>query len=257
MESLRAVQGDILSLAALKLLPVLRATTSDHRLAAAAQQALERFDGNMRADAAAPLVFAYWADELTRGLIAPKLGEARFKTLYGKRTFRAGLQVMLLEPEAGAFWCAPLSCAQQSSQALSRALDRIAAEQGSDASAWRWGRAHPALSSHRPFGNVAMLARFFDVSVPTGGDPWTVNVGQYWANDAKLPFANRHAASLRALYDLADPERSQFIYQTGQSGLVFSPRYRDMKDDWAGVRGRPLQLRPQAWAHQAVLVPGK
>jgi penicillin amidase len=257
MESLRAVQGDILSLAALKLLPVLRATTSDHRLSTAAQQALERFDGNMRADAAAPLVFSYWADELTRGLIAPKLGEARFKTLYGKRTFRAGLQVMLLEPEAGAFWCAPLSCAQQSSQALTRALDRIAAEQGDDASAWRWGRAHPALSSHRPFGNVAMLARFFDVSVPTGGDPWTVNVGQYWANDAKLPFANRHAASLRALYDLADPERSQFIYQTGQSGLVFSPRYRDMRDDWAGVRGRPLQLRPQAWAHQAVLVPAK
>jgi penicillin amidase len=104
---------------------------------------------------------------------------------------------------------------------------------------------------------VATLARFFDVSVPTGGDPWTVNVGQYWANDAKLPFANRHAASLRALYDLADPERSQFIYQTGQSGLVFSPRYRDMRDDWAGVRGRPLQLRPQAWAHQAVLVPAK
>jgi penicillin amidase len=257
LASLAAVQADTVSLATLKLLPVLRATTSGHRLAVPAQQALARFDGNMRAQAAAPLVFAYWADELTRGLVAPKLGDSRFKTLYGKRTFRAGLQVMLLEPEAGAFWCAPLSCAQQSSQALGRALDRLAAEQGEDVTAWRWGQAHPALSAHRPFSNVGPLARFFDVSVPTGGDPWTVNVGQYWANDARLPFANRHAASLRALYDLADPEKSQFIYQTGQSGLVFSPRYRDMKDEWAGVLGRPLQLKPQAWVHQAVLVPEK
>ena len=56
-------------------------------LAPAALATLKGFDGNMRADSAAPLVFAYWADELTRGLIGPKLGDARFKALYGKRTF--------------------------------------------------------------------------------------------------------------------------------------------------------------------------
>jgi penicillin amidase len=254
-QTLRAVQADTLSLATSKLLPVLRATTSSHALAPAALERLKAFDGDMKADSAAALVFAYWADELTRALIVPKLGEARFKSLYGKRTFRAGLQVMLLDPKAGAFWCGPQGCAEQSSRALGAALDRIAAEQGGDVSAWSWGRAHPALSSHKPFGNVAALARFFDVSVATPGDPWTVNVGQYWANDPKLPFANRHAASLRAIYDLADPEQSTFIYQTGQSGLVFSPRYRDMRDEWAQVRGRPLQLQPREWAHQARLVP--
>lgn len=257
MESLRAVQADTLSLATLKLLPVLRATASDHRLAAAAQQALSDFDGNMRAEVAAPAIFAYWADELTRGLIAPKLGDAKFNQLYGKRTFRAGLQQMLLDPEASAAWCGAGGCAPHASKALARALDRLAAEQGGDVAAWRWGTSHPALSSHKPFGNVAALARFFDVRVPTGGDPWTVNVGQYWANDAKLPFANRHAASLRTLFDLADPERSTFVYQTGQSGLVFSPRYSDMKGEWAAVRGRPLQLNPASWTHQAVLVPEK
>ena len=81
--------------------------------------------------------------------------------------------------------------------------------------------------------------------VPTGGDNWTVNVGQYWSNDPKAPFANRHAASMRAIYDLADLEKSQFIYQTGQSGLVFSPRYRDMSDAWAAVQYRPLRLQPR------------
>jgi penicillin amidase len=60
---------------------------------------------------------------------------------------------------------------------------------------------------------------------------------------------------MRAIYDLADPEQSRFIYQTGQSGLVFSSRYRDMKDQWAQVQYRPLQLHPSAWAHEAVLIP--
>lgn len=255
VQTMRDVQADTVSLATRRLLPFLRTATSDHPLAAAAHAELKTFDGDMRADRAAPLIFALWADELTRGLVAPKIGEERFQALYGKRSFRAGLERMLEDQRAGAWWCAPLSCAQQSAAALGRALDRIAAQQGQDVGAWRWGAAHPALSAHRPFGNVAALARFFDVSVPTGGDAWTVNVGQYWANQVKLPFANRHAASLRAVYDLADLEQSRFIYQTGQSGLAFSKRYRDMADEWARVEYRPLQLQPKAWRHEATLVP--
>ncbi len=255
VQTLREVQADTLSQATLRLLPVLQATASDHALAALAQAQLKGFDGNMAVQGAAPLIFATWADELTRGLIAPKIGEDKFKNLYGKRTFRLGLQTMLLEPKAGAYWCGAAGCAEPSSRALGRALDRLAQAQGSDVAQWRWGAAHQAVSAHRPFSNVGALAPWFDVTVPTGGDPWTVNVGQYWANDAKQPFANRHAASMRAIYDLADPEQSRFIYQTGQSGLVFSPRYRDMKEQWAQVQYRPLQLKPAAWTHEAVLVP--
>ena len=121
--------------------------------------------------------------------------------------------------------------------------------------AWRWGDAHFALSAHRPFSNVPKLAGWFDVRVPTGGDSFTVNVGQFWANDEKNPFANRHAASMRVLYDLANLESSRFIYQTGQSGVVFSSRYSDMKDAWAQVQYRPLQLNPPGWRNTLVLNP--
>jgi len=152
-------------------------------------------------------------------------------------------------------WCVPTTCDAQSSEALGRALDRIAAQLGNDVAAWQWGQWHFALSVHRPFGNVPPLARFFDVRVPTGGDNFTVNVGQYWASDPKTPFANRHAASLRAVYDLADLEKSQFIYQTGQSGLVFSSRYRDMSSEWAAVTYRPLQLKPAGYSHTLALNP--
>jgi penicillin amidase len=102
---------------------------------------------------------------------------------------------------------------------------------------------------------VATLARVFDVRRPTGGDPFTLNVGQYHLDKADAPFANRHAASLRAIYDLAEPENSGFIYQTGQSGNVLSRRYRDMADEWAAVQYRPLQLAPQRWASSLTLTP--
>ncbi|SFU47222.1 penicillin amidase [Polaromonas sp. YR568] len=256
MASMQKIQADQLSAATAKLLPFLQKTLSQpggHALADAARQATAGFDGTMRADQAAPLIFAAWADELTRGIIGAKLGEPALATLYGKRHFRSTLEDVLERNDAN--WCGAAGCAAQSTAALGRALNRLQAAYGADVSSWTWGRAHPALSAHKPFGNVPLLARFFDVRVPTGGDTFTVNVGQYWATSDATPFANRQAASLRAVYDMADLENSRFIYQTGQSGLVFSSRYRDMRDDWAAVRYRPLQMNPPAWAHQLTLRP--
>lgn len=253
LASVKKVQADQLSLATLRLLPFLQKTVSQHPLAAQAQTLLADFDGVMRADSAAPLIFSVWVDELTRGVVSSKLGETRFKSVYGKRHFRSAIEDIVERNDLS--WCGANGCAAQSTAALDRALTVLQTKQGATPAQWNWGKAHPALSAHRPFGNVAVLARFFDVSVPTGGDSFTVNVGQYWPNDEKLPFANRHAASLRAIYDLSDLEKSQFIYQTGQSGLVFSSRYRDMSRTWAEVNYRPLQMNPATFSHQLTLAP--
>ena len=253
MAGMRALQLDTVSPAALRLLPHLRAARSTHPLAARAQALLRDFDGDMRADRAAPLIVAAWADELTRGLVAPRVGAARFAATYGRRDFRAAIEGILERGDA--WWCQPLDCEGQAAAALDRALDRLAARYGHAPERWQWGAAHPALSAHRPFGGVPALARWFDVSVPSPGDPYTVNVGQYNAAEAREPFASRHAPSLRALYDLQDPERSLFIYQTGQSGLVFSPRYRDMAQAWATGHYRPLRRDPPRYIHTLELVP--
>ncbi len=255
LASMQKIQADELSMAALKLLPYLKSAleSSSHGMAAASKTAMQGFDGVMRAESAAPLIFAAWADELTRGVIGGKLGEATFKAQYGKRHFRSAVEGIMARNDAD--WCGAAGCAAQSAAALDRALTRLQKDHGADAGQWTWGRAHNALSAHKPFGNVALLAKFFDVRVPTGGDTFTVNVGQYWANDEKGPFTNRHAASMRTLFDLSDLEKSQFIYQTGQSGLVFSSRYRDMSQDWAKVAYRPLQMNPAMMAHRLTLSP--
>jgi penicillin G amidase len=172
--------------------------------------------------------------------------------MYGKRHFRGLLEQAMTGSDA--FWCAPKTCPEQSADALARALDRLSSQYGADPAQWRWGAAHMARSIHKPLGNLPALAKAFDVTVPTGGDPWTVNVGQYWANEAQ-PFHNRNAASMRTVFDLANLENSFFIYQTGQSGLVFSSHYRDMKELWAGGAYRPLQLSEQGVGVALVLVP--
>ncbi len=253
LASMQQIQGDVLSLATVKLLPLLQKTASQHPLAKDAQAALAGFDGTMAAGSAAPLIFSAWVDELTRGVVGGKLGEQRFMSMYGKRHFRSAIEEIVERNDA--FWCGAAGCGAQSTAALDRALDRLQAKYGAAPAQWKWGDAHPALSAHRPFGSVAALARLFDVTVPTAGDSFTVNVGQYWPNDEKTPFANRHAASLRAVYDLENLENSRFIYQTGQSGLVFSSRYRDMQSTWAEVGYRPLQMNPAAMAHQLTLKP--
>lgn len=52
-------------------------------------------------------------------------------------------------------------------------------------------------------------------------------------NDEAEPFANRHAASLRAITDLSDVQSSLFIHSGGQSGNPLSSQYRNFTDAWA------------------------
>ena len=251
-ESLQAIQNDVTSLGAKALLPVLLSAKPQHAMGEQALKMLATFDGQMTVNSAPALVFNVWADELTRALLVPQLGAERFQALYGKRHFRAAVEGILKRSDA--FWCGTAGCTAQVSAALDRALTRIAAQQGPDMRAWRWGAWHPAISSHKPFGKVPYLNALFDVRIESAGDLFTVNVGQYWANDLKEPFANRHAASMRAVYDLADPDHSQFIYQTGQSGHAFDPRSRNMAHAWAHGLYRPLQQQA-APIHHMVLTP--
>ena len=238
--TMKSIQADVHSLAADRLLPYLQTLTSQHAKASEALPLLKSFKGYMSRDSAGALIYAVWIDEVTRAILVPKLGETRFKALFGKRSFRPAVEGILATQDQS--WCGVAGCQALMNKALDTALDKIVTMQGDKVSAWNWGRAHPALSSHRPFGNVKVLAGFFDVVGPSGGDGFTVNVGQYWTNSATLPFATRHAASMRAVYDLANLDESGFIYQTGQSGHPFSSRYQDMKDEWGQVKYRPLRM---------------
>ncbi|GAA6141897.1 penicillin acylase family protein [Hydrogenophaga sp. 5NK40-0174] len=255
VESFARIQSDLLSAGALKLMPFLRkaAGQSTHPMAPSAREVIERFDGVMNADAAGPLVFHAWYDAFLRQTVGQRLGQDTFDALYGKRLFSEAVEGILLRADDR--WCGAGGCDAVSVAAFDEAMERVAAWQGRDVSRWQWGRAHPAISSHRPFSVVPAVAGLFEVAVPTGGDSHTVNVGEYRAHHDAMPFASRLAPSLRAIYDLSDLNNSRFIYQTGQNGSVFSPRYADMKHEWADVRYRKLSTDTAAPRSKLILTP--
>jgi penicillin G amidase len=248
IDDLAAIQADVKSLAALEMLPWLQRAKSDHPLAAAAHKALEGFDGTMAAERAAPMILWAWQRQLTQRVFADEMGAALFERAIGGRTFRTGLFEVLQADHA--WWCddkgtqdVTETCAQQSDAAFGAALDEIRLMQGDDVTAWQWGRAHQARSEHRPFSRVKLLARWFELRTPVGGDSFTINVSRVlYRPDATTGefYLDDFGPSLRALYDVADPKKSRFIHSTGQSGLPWSKWYSTFVHDWAKVDYVPL-----------------
>ncbi|WP_334188787.1 penicillin acylase family protein [Noviherbaspirillum sp.] len=254
MDSFAAMQKDHLSLAAKELLPLLGKTVARTDRARGAIDKLNGWDGSMDADRAEPLIFNAWLRTASRQIFVDELGEALLKDYWEQRNVHLSMVHVLNDREGQARWCAdvgkpnpdkPQSCADVLSMSLDAALDDLETRYGKDMGQWRWGKAHEARSEHRPFGKVAPLAKVFDIRAPSPGDTFTVNVGRHNLRDEKEPFTNRHAASLRALYDMSNPENSLFIHSTGQSGNLLSPLYRNFVQRWIDVQYLPMRtLRP-------------
>ena len=240
------MQADTLSLGATPLLELFNTSIPNHKLAPAAQEISKNFDGDMRVDSAAALIFNAWADQLTRNVFS-RLGYL-FTEHYGARNFRTPLLLQLANPNSP--WCdnpkteKVETCAESSNQAYEKALDELSERYGSDPSKWSWGKAHIAISEHRPFSKVPILDKIFNLSAPFPGDSFTVNVGRLELLQADSPYNTKQAPSLRTIYDLSDLEKSVFVYQSGQSGWVQSSLYRNMLPLWAHNEYLPLQMKP-------------
>lgn len=253
MQSMQAMQRDTLSMEAMQWLPLMLSAAGQHPLTEPVKTLLRDFKGSMAMNQPQPLILAAWLDEVTRRLLTPKLGDERVAVLYGKRTFREGVLNILRADDAN--WCGQGGCVALAGDAMDAALTRLSATYGNDPSQWRWGQAHHAISEHRPFGAVAALRWLFNLEVKSPGGPHTINVGTYEPNRPHAPFASRKAPSYRAVYDLADPEHSVFIYSTGQSGNVFERRYRDMAEQWAAGQYRPLRMAVGRVTRSLVMAP--
>jgi penicillin G amidase len=218
---------------------------------------LKAFDGTMATNRAEPLIATAWVRELTRLVYADELGPALFRDLWDQRqVFMMGV---LQNRDGQGAWCAsvrtatpPASCAALVSRALELALDDLEKRYGPDRAKWQWGVAHDARSEHRPFARAGALAWLFDVRVPVPGDTYTVNVNRHTIRNEAEPFVSRHSASLRALYDMADPERSLFIHSTGQSGLPTSRLYGNLAERWARVEFIPMRTKREDIARDAI-----
>ena len=228
---------------------------------------LAHWDGSMDAGRPEPLIFGAWYRELTRRIYADELGPELFKDYWDQRAvFMTNVLSHPDDGEGAARWCDDVntprreSCADQIAAALEDAGAYLRARYGGDPKQWRWGTPHFSFSRHQPFTKNALLGPLFDLKQPSDGDSYTVNVGRYRIADEMFPFASVHGASLRAIYDLADPNRSVFIHSTGQSGNRLSPWYDAFALRWAHGEYVPMTTRRADIVKGAIgtleLVPG-
>ncbi|MBI1943691.1 MAG: penicillin acylase family protein [Betaproteobacteria bacterium] len=242
--SFARIQGDVVSLAMRELLPRLLATRPRSEEARRVLAMLAKWDGAMAAGQAEPLIAWGWWRELTRALYADELGAAFRPNWLARAVF---VSRVLSGDASHAPWCddartpARETCEELLALSLEAALADLKSRHGARISDWRWGEAHAARHEHRPLGRQPLLARLFDIRAPSPGDAYTVNVGRNNFYDEAEPFANRHAASLRAIYDLADPESSLYIHSGGQSGNLLSPHYDAFTAAWARNEYIPMR----------------
>jgi penicillin amidase len=246
LESFARIQADTVSLQVREILPrLLQTKTAD----ADAQQVLRQlgqWNADMTIEGAEPLIVSAWLRELGRLIYADELGEVFDDAWEHRASF---IYNVLAGTGGQGRWCddvntpARESCADLLPRALDLALADLKRRYGNDRKQWRWGDAHFALSEHRPFGRQPLLAKFFDIRVPSPGDTYTINVGRNSLANEAAPFASRDAASLRAIYDLADLDKSVYIHSTGQSGNLFSPLYRNFADRWSRVEYIPMSMK--------------
>jgi penicillin amidase len=125
-------------------------------------------------------------------------------------------------------------------KALESAAGELAARLGPDPPAWHWGAVHRAVFAHPLLRFVPLLGPLSEASAAVPGDTTTINRQEALFGG----FESVHGASYRAVYDLADLDRSRFIVAPGQSGNLLSPTARVFLERWAD--GAMVALGPDS-----------
>ena len=225
-EAMTAIQLDRHSEQADELLPLLLDTRPEDATSRDALERLKVWDRTFSPDSVAASIYAAWYTALS-SMPEDELG----KTPAGSVRSR----FLINSFRENSSWCDDVrtsrkeTCADFKTATLSAAVRQLRQRLGSDPAGWRWERLHRARFPHGVFDGVALLRPFFSLETGQGGDASTINVGAYRRDGS---YVMSDGPSYRQIIDLADPSRSLFVHTTGQSGNVFSPRYRDLLPLW-------------------------
>jgi len=215
---------------------------------ARALEMLADWNGEMNEHLAEPLIYAAWMRALQRRLAADELGPllaerfARPDPLFIERVFR--------DVNGAAAWCdvrgteARESCPEIARRALDDALVWLEETQRGPLAELHWGAAHTATHDHEVLGGLPLMGWLVNIRQPVGGGDNTLLRTQTTARDP-APMASGHGPGYRGVYDMADPDASQFVIATGQSGHPFSRHYADMAELWRRGDYVPMSLDPE------------
>jgi penicillin G amidase len=190
---------------------------------------LRGWDFSMAADRPEALLFQVWLAEL---------GERMYPRAYYDVRPAADPRVllaMLRGEDELARYCGPQlerDCARHVAESFNETISTLRARYGSELADWRWGERNRAWFGHALFGGVPGLGKLLDLKLAREGSAETINLSGASYDADSGEYLTTIGPSLRALYDLAEPERSRFIVTPGQSGNPLSARYRDLAPLW-------------------------
>ncbi len=239
------MQCDVVSPFARELLPVLLAVQVEDPRAAAALGLLGRWDGSMARDLPQPLIFTAWIDrfvELVLHDAGIPLANAGPRSEFAAYVLAPALSApspgrTSTRTQAGADWCGG-DCAVQLRDSLEAAVGDLAARFGPDPATWQWGAAHQAVFANPFLRHLPVIGRLTTFRIASPGSDTTLDRGV----PARGSFTSVHGPAFRAVYDLADLDRSRFVIAPGQSGNPLSAHAADFMRRWRD--GATIMLGP-------------
>jgi penicillin amidase len=200
---------------------------------------LRGWDGDVRADSTAAAVFQMWSGCLARRLYEDHLQEL-FERYHADREIWHTMVLPGIVLEASNGDAAHIEAVRA---AFDDAIAALGEELGDDVSTWRWGALHRLRLTHPLAAIPGLESLFTAVDVEIGGDETTIANAAF---DARHGFDVVVIPSWRAVYDLADLDRSVGVLPAGVSGNPASPHWNDQAPLWLAGRTHPLPFSPSA-----------
>ena len=223
---------------------------ADRARAREALSRLTRFDGKLSADSADAALYESFLMESARQIFLDELGpetSPAWKALVETANTSYSAQAdHLLGRDDSPFWNDVSTPGQEDkptilARSLAAAVSRMEAAQGSDRSAWRWGRLHTytwqtgttQLAPYMPAsqrGGINAIRDYLDRGpFEAGGDHSTLNVSAYrWGEN----FDTWLVPAMRIIVDFGRDEPMIGLNSSGQSGNPASPNYADGIEAW-------------------------
>lgn len=248
---MKNLQMDTMNLQAREFVPVFIEKMEDTKLNDTGEKAmalLGKWNYDDNAEAAQPLIFHHWMDEVEALLYDEIPGSVM--NLFGNR---GQITDELLRSSKDSIWIKENGGLENLLHtSLEKALQQLVEEYGEDMTAWQWGDYHK-VQFHHPLSSISpALAFFFNREKPisVGGSSVTPMASAYNSESGEV----NHGASWRFVADLSNLEMGYHIVAPGQAGHFRSAWYHDQMDDWVdgtyhetetvGYEGKELRLLP-------------
>jgi len=232
IDSTEALQNDVVTLDAGKLLPILLKTKPQTEQQKKIIDLLSSWDQSMDKNKIEPLLYLSWERELGRLIYKDELKE-NFGNYFSSQP--AVISNILKNKTQ---WCDNVAtniietCDEILSLSLQSSLDYLIENFGKDMELWRWGNVHQAVFRNDIFTSIPLINNFSDVKVSNSGGPYTVNQGGTDYN-SEQPFAQNFGPRYRQIIDLSNLSNSRYMITPGVSGNLFSSFYKHLSEPWS------------------------